>query len=154
MNIKVRTNISSEFQDIEVLINAPEKNEDVQRLENELLSKNTKSLKQIIGMQNNDIFLINVEDVILFFSEEKNNFCKTKDGIFRIKEKLYYLEEILSNKNFIRISNSAIININHVKCFNTSIIGKILVKFKDGTEETVSRRRISEIMKFLKGKGD
>ena len=91
MNIKVRTNISNEFQDIEVLINAPEKNEDVQRLENELLSKNTKSLKQIIGMQNNDIFLINVEDVILFFSEEKNNFCKTKDGIFRIKEKLYYL---------------------------------------------------------------
>lgn len=154
MDIKVRTNISKEFQNIEVCINAPEKNEEVQRLENELLTKASKSIQQIIAMQNNDIFIINVTDVIVFFSEEKNNFCRTKDGIFKIKEKLYYLEDVLPSKDFIRISNSAIININHVKCFNTSIIGKIIVKFKDGNEESVSKRRTSEIMKFLKDRSE
>lgn len=154
MDIKVRTNISKEFKDIEVCINAPEKNEEVQRLENELLANASKSIQQIIAMQNNDIFIINVVDVIVFFSEEKNNFCRTKDGIYRIKEKLYYLEEVLSPKDFIRISNSAIINVNHVKCFNTSIIGKIIVKFKDGNEESVSKRRTSEIMKFLKDRSE
>lgn len=154
MYIKVRTNISNEFQDIEVCINAPERNEEVQMLENELLSKSSKSIQQIIAMQNNDIFIINMSDVILFFSEEKNNFCKTKDGIYKIKEKLYYLEEMLSTKDFIRISNSAIININHVKCFNTSIIGKIIVKFKDGTEESVSKRKTAEIMKFLRDRSE
>ena len=147
MEFKVRTNISSEFQSIEVCINAPEKNEEVQKLENELLSKNYKSIKQIIAMQNNDIFIINVSDVIIFFSEEKNNFCKTK-------EKLYYLEEALPSKDFIRISNSSIININHVKCFNTSIIGKIIVKFKDGNEESVSKRKTTEIMRFLKDRSE
>lgn len=154
MDIKVRTNISNEFQNIEVCINAPERNEEVQILENELLSKSSKSIQQIIAMQNNDIFIINMSDVILFFSEEKNNFCKTKDGIYKIKEKLYYLEEMLSAKDFIRISNSAIININHVKCFNTSIIGRIIVKFKDGTEESVSKRKTSEIMKFLRDRSE
>lgn len=154
MDIKVRTNISNEYQDIEVCINAPAINQEVQMLENELLSITSKSIKQIIAMQNNDIFIINISDIILFFSEEKNNFCKTKDGIYRIKEKLYYLEEMLSPKDFIRISNSAIININHVKCFNTSIIGKIIVKFKDGSEESVSKRKTSEIMKFLKDRSD
>ena len=154
MDIKVCTNISKEFKDIEVCINAPEKNEEVQRLENELLANASKSIQQIIAMQNNDIFIINVVDVIVFFSEEKNNFCRTKDGIYKIKEKLYYLEEVLSTKNFIRISNSAIINVNHVKCFNTSIIGKIIVKFKDGNEESVSKRRTSEIMKFLKDRSE
>lgn len=154
MDIKVRTNISNEFQDIEVCINAPERNKEVQMLENELLSKSSKSIQQIIAMQNNDIFIINISDIILFFSEEKNNFCKTKDGVYKIKEKLYYLEEILSTKDFIRISNSAIININHVRCFNTSIIGKIIVKFKDGTEESVSKRKTAEIMKFLKDRSD
>ena len=154
MDIKVRTNISKEFQNIEVCINAPEKNEEVQRLENEVLTKASKSIQQIIAMQNNDIFIINVTDVIVFFSEEKNNFCRTKDGIFKIKEKLYYLEDVLPSKDFIRISNSAIININHVKCFNTSIIGKIIVKFKDGNEESVSKRRTSEIMKFLKDRSE
>ena len=52
--------------------------------------------------------------------------------------------------NILILSNSAIININHVKCFNTSIVGKIKVKFKDGTEEDVSKRRTTEIMRFLK----
>ena len=154
MKIKVRTNISSEFQEIEVCINAPEKNEEVQRLENELLSRNVNVIKQIIAMRNNDIFIINVSDVIMFFSEEKNNFCKTKDGIFLIKEKLYYLEDVLPSREFIRISNSTIINIKHVKCFNTSIIGRIVVKFKDGNEETVSRRSTAEIMKFLKDRSE
>ena len=154
MKIKVRTNISSEFQEIEVCINAPEKNEEVQRLENELLSRNVNVIKQIIAMRNNDIFIINVSDVIMFFSEEKNNFCKTKDGIFLIKEKLYYLEDVLPSREFIRISNSTIINIKHVKCFNTSIIGRIVVKFKDGKEENVSRRRTAEIMKFLKDRSE
>lgn len=154
MDIKVRTNISNEYQDIEVCINAPAINQEVQMLENELLSITSKSIKQIVAMQDNDIFIINVSDIILFFSEEKNNFCKTKDGIYRIKEKLYYLEEMLSPKDFIRISNSAIININHVKCFNTSIIGKIIVKFKDGSEESVSKRKTSEIMKFLKDRSE
>lgn len=154
MKIKVRTNISSEFQEIEVCINAPEKNEEVQRLENELLSRNVNVIKQIIAMRNNDIFIINVSDVIMFFSEEKNNFCKTKDGNFLIKEKLYYLEDVLPSREFIRISNSTIINIKHVKCFNTSIIGRIVVKFKDGNEENISRRRTAEIMKFLKDRSE
>ena len=154
MNIKVRTNISSNYKNIEICINAPERNETVQRIENELLSKSSNLIKQIIGMQENDIFIINVLDIIMFYSNEKNNFCKTQDGIYRIKEKMYYLEEMLPKNKFIRISNSTIININHVKCFNTSIIGKILVKFKDGSEETVSRRRTSEILKFLKERRD
>ena len=150
MDIKVRTNISSEYQNIEVCINAPEKNEEVQKLENELLLKASKSIETIIGMHDNDIFILNIKDIIEFFSEEKNIFCKTEEGIYRLKEKMYYLEEMLPNKDFIRISNSAIININHVKCFNTSIIGKIIVKFKDGTEETVSKRKTADIMKFLR----
>lgn len=54
-------------------------------------------------MQDNDIFIINVSDIILFFGEEKNNFCKTKDSIYKIKERLYYLEEVLPTKEFVRI---------------------------------------------------
>lgn len=150
MEIKVSTNISSEYKDIEVCINAPERNEEVQRLENDLLIKASNSIQSVIGMQNNDIFLINVSDIIVFYGEDKNIFCRTKDGNYRVKEKMYYLEENLPSKDFIRISNSAIININQVKCFNTSIIGKIIVKFKDGTEENVSKRKTAEIMRFLK----
>lgn len=154
MNINVRTNISNEYKDVEVCINAPERNELVEKLEKELSYVNNETLSQVVGIHNNDLYIIKTSNIIEFFSEEKNNYCRTKDGTFRIKEKMYYLEEALPSKEFIRISNSAIININHVKCFNTSIIGRIQVKFKDGTTEDVSKRRTPEIMSFLKGRNE
>ncbi len=154
MNIKVRTNISSEYDDIEIVINAPEKTNQVIDIENDLLRISSNTIEKIIGMQGNDIFILDVSDIIKFYSEEKNNFCKTQNGTFKIKEKLYYLEENLPQKNFIRISNSVIVNINKVKCFNTSIIGSILIKFEDDTEEYVAKRRVSDVMKFLKNRRD
>ena len=150
MGFKVRTNISEKYEEIEIIINAPKRTEEVQKIEGKLIENDSKIIKQIIGYQGNDIFVIKTEDIILFYSEEKNNYCKTKDGIYMVKEKMYYLDDMLDKNKFIRISNSAIVNIDKIKCFNTSIIGKIVVKFYDNTEVNVSRRRTTEIMKFLK----
>ena len=150
MGFKVRTNISEKYEEIEIIINAPKRTEEVQKIEKKLIGKEAAIIKQIIGYQGNDIFVIKTEDIILVYSEEKNNYCKTKDGIYMVKEKMYYLDDMLDKNKFIRISNSAIINIDKIKCFNTSIIGRIVVKFYDNTEVNVSRRRTTEIMKFLK----
>ncbi len=154
MGFKVRTNIQEKFEEIEVVINAPEKTEEVERLEEELNTMNTKTLTKIIGYQGNDIFIIKTDDVIYFYSEEKNNYCKTNNGIYMVKEKMYYLDDMLKKNKFIRISNSAIVNVDKIKCFNTSIIGKIIVKFNDNTQLDVARRRTKEIMKFLKERRD
>ena len=150
MGFKVRTNISEKYEEIEIIINAPKRTVEVQKIEEKLIENDSKIIKQIIGYQGNDIFVIKTEDIILFYSEEKNNYCKTKEGIYMVKEKMYYLDDMLDKNKFIRISNSAIVNIDKIKCFNTSIVGKIVVKFYDNTEVNVSRRRTTEIMKFLK----
>ncbi len=150
MGFKVRTNISEKYEEIEIIINAQKRTEEVQKIEEKLIENDSKIIKQIIGYQGNDIFVIKTEDIILFYSEEKNNYCKTKEGIYMVKEKMYYLDDMLDKNKFIRISNSAIVNIDKIKCFNTSIVGKIVVKFYDNTEVNVSRRRTTEIMKFLK----
>ena len=73
MNIKVRTNISSEFEDIEIVINSPEKNDLVQRIENSLIFETSKNIQKIIGMKGNDIFIIDVSDILIIYSKEKNN---------------------------------------------------------------------------------
>ena len=150
MKIKVRTEISNQYEDIEVAIYANKLTEEVQTIIEMTQNLNT-NLRKVIGIKNNDIFLINVEDIICFYSEGKSNFCRTIKGEFKIKQPLYELEEKLSTKNFVRISNSCIININQVECFNTGVVGTIMVKFKDGNIEYVSRRRIRQVMKTLKG---
>lgn len=100
------------------------------------------------------ISIIPVQDVIYFFSKEQHNYCKTEKGEFRLKKKMYELEENLDKKQFIRISNSCIANVKYIKKFDLSKIGSIVVRFMDDTTSVVAKRRISYVMKFLKERGN
>lgn len=153
MDIKINTNISNEFKEISVTINAPELSEDIQKLIQYISNINTIP-NQIVANKNNKIYFIDLKKVICFFSKDKHNYVRTQEGIYKIKYKLYELEDLLKQKNFIRISNSCIININQVECFDTSILGTVLVKLKDDTQENVSKRNVSQIMKLLKERGN
>lgn len=149
MNFKILVNVSKKFTEPTISLNVPELNDEVSTIEKKLQNLiNEKN--QLIGTKDYDIYLIETKDIITVYSEDKYNYCKTKDGIFKLKEKLYFLEEILPRNEFIRISNSTIVNIKHIKCFNTSLIGKIIVKLKNGDEFNVSRSRTKDIMNLLK----
>lgn len=149
MKIDVRTNISKKFDKVEININAPERNEEIEFIER-TLGKYERIMKRIIGIKNNSYYIVNVNDIISFYSREKYNYCKTKVEEYRIKEQLYYLEETLPHDIFIRISNGVIINVDYVKCFDTGTIGTIVVEMKDGTKEKVSKRKNKEIINFIK----
>lgn len=99
-----------------------------------------------------DYTLLEIEynDIVMFYSDKKNNYAKVKDKEYLVKSRLYELEEI--SMDFIRISKNCIVNIRHVKKFDISETGKIIVKLDDNTEQIVSRRRTSEIMKYLEGR--
>ena len=150
MDIKVNTNISKEFNDtiIKIEVTAPEVTEDIQKFLNNI-SQITKKKEEIVATKNNEIFLLKSKNVYYFYSDEKNNFAKTNDGIYKIKEKLYELEENLDEKKFIRISNSCIINIDKTKCFDVSQIGSLFAKMEDNTKQEVSKRKIKNVMNFL-----
>lgn len=152
MSINVRTNISQDYkEDIEIVVNASKYTKEVEEIIKNI-QQIANTLESIIGKKGNEISVINIEDVICFYSSEQNNYCKTNKGEFIIKQKLYELEEDLPKNDFIRISNSTIINIKFVECFDVSIIGNILVKFKDGTTEYVSKRRVSRSYEVFKRK--
>ena len=153
MKIKITTNISNEFKEASIIINAPELSDELQNVINYISNINTIP-HQIMASKNNEIYFIDLNKVICFFSKDKYNYARTQDGTYKIKYKLYELEELLKQKDFIRISNSCIINIQQVSCFDTSILGTILVKLKDNTQETVSKRNVSRIMKLLKERGN
>lgn len=149
MKLNIETNISKDRgEDINVKIEASEYTKELAYLI-EIIQNFTNEIDTILGRRNNEVSIINVNDIINFYSDESKTYCKTSRGEFLIKQKLYELEEILPKKDFIRISNSIIANIKYVECFDIGAIGDIVVKFKDGSKENVSKRRISEVKKFL-----
>ena len=79
MGIKVHTNISDEFDDIEVIINAPALTNEVQIITNNV-TRMSSEINEIIGYKGNEIFLLPINEVCYIYSEEKNNFCKSDKG--------------------------------------------------------------------------
>lgn len=154
MKINLKTNISKDHgDDIEVIVNASEYTKDVEDLIKLINTVNKSEISTILGKNGNEVSILDISDIMYFYSEEQNNYCKTQKGTFKINEKLYELEEKLPKANFVRISNSSIINIKYVQCFDVGIVGSILVKFVDNSTQNVSRRRVSQVMKFLKERG-
>lgn len=151
MDIEVDTNISKEHKNIKISITAPELNEEVQNILNNLTTI-CDNKNVIVATKNNEIFLLKTNNILYFFSDDKYNYAKTEEGIFKIKEKLYEIEERYSRIKFIRISSAYIININKVKSFDVSQIGSIVAKMEDGNNILVSKRRIKEVKEFLNGR--
>ena len=151
MKISISTNINSNLKDdeIEVIINASNNSEYLNKIIQNIQSV-SDNIDTIVGSKDNNLSILNVQDIIYFYSCDQNNYCKTKTGVFRIKKKLYELEENLDKKAFIRISNSCIANVNHIESFDLSKIGNIIIKFVDGSNEYGSKRKIRSILKFLR----
>lgn len=102
-----------------------------------------------VVVMNNDYTLLEIkyQDIIAIYSDKKSNYCRTKNGSYKIKSKLYEIEKM--DKNLIRISKSCIVNVKHINKFDISEIGKIIIKLDDNSEEIVSRRKTKSIMKYL-----
>ena len=147
MDINVATNISREFKNIEIIIKAPEMTEEVKSITDSIMEMSNPA-KQIIGTKDNRIYLLTMDEIMSFYSEERNNYCKTQNGIFKIKEKLYELEEKLTKGNYVRISNSCIINLKYVDSFDTSIIGRIEVIFKDNFRDRSKNHLILDLILY------
>ena len=146
IDVKKKRNIELKSNQFNITLEYSEINTEVERFVNYILKYQEESNK-IIVINNNEFVPIDYNDILLFYSDKKYNYCKTKNGNYRIKSKLYEIEK--KNMDFIRISKSCIVNIYHVKAFDISETGRIIVKLDDNTEEFVSRRRIKDIMLYL-----
>jgi len=148
MNIEVATNISKEHKGIKVSITAPEFNDDVQNILNSL-SAVSENRNIIVATKNNELFLLKASDILYFYSDEKYIYAKTKEEGYKVKQKMYELEECLPTNKYIRISSAYIINIDKTISFDMGQIGSLYAKMEDGKKLEVSKRRIKEVKKFL-----
>lgn len=103
----------------------------------------------ITGFTEDSAEIISPDDIIRVYSEGQKVLAVTDKGIFRLRMRLYQVEEKLAGRKFARISNSEIINLSKTANFDLSFAGTIQVKMKNGDTTFVSRRYVSEIKKIL-----
>lgn len=101
-----------------------------------------RPLRRLIGTSGNDATVLEVRAILAFFTRKKAVFAHTSKGDWRIKARMYELEESLPAGDFVRISQSEIVNIAAIKKLDLSFSGTISVQLKDGSRYYVSRRQL------------
>ena len=101
-----------------------------------------RPLRRLIGTSGNDATVLEVRSILAFFTKKKAVYAHTSKGDWRIKARMYELEESLPAGDFVRISQSEIVNIAAIKKLDLSFSGTISVQLKDGSRYYVSRRQL------------
>ena len=107
------------------------------------------ALQVIAGFKDDVLRIIRQEELIRVYAGGGRVYAATGEGEFVLRQRLYEMEERLDGGQFVRISNSEIINLKMAKEFDLSLAGTICVRMTNGTTAYVSRRYVSKIKKIL-----
>ena len=144
--MKIEIKIDDSYIEPKILILTAAMTEDVNLILNKL-SENTPQV--ISGCKNEKIEVIEQEDLIRIYAGSGKVFAVTEKGEYTVRFRLYEIEKRLNHNQFVRISNSEIINLKKVNNFDLSFTGTIRVELTNGTAAYVSRRYVSKIKKIL-----
>lgn len=144
--MQVEIKVDSSYTEPKIIIIAASMTEDISNI----VKKLSEDVPQIIsGSKNGKIEILEQPDLIRAFANGGKVTAVTDKGEYTLRLRLYELEERLSSSQFIRISNSEIINLKKVSNFDLSFTGTICVKMSNGTVTYVSRRYVSKLKKIL-----
>lgn len=104
-----------------------------------ILSENNVYAHYLIGKRDDEIFRLKTAQ-ISHIESFAHDMVAHADGVeYRITERLRRLEEILDPKEFLRVSNSVIVSLNHIKSIKPSLSQKFILTMSDGSKVDVTR---------------
>ncbi len=144
--MQLEVKIDRSYNEPKVIILTASMTEEV----NSILNKLSGQTPQIIsGSKDNKIEVIEQENLIRIYASSGKVLAVTHKGEYELRLRLYEIEERLPSHQFVRISNSEIINLKKVNSFDFSFTGTICVKLTSGTVTYVSRRYVAKLKKIL-----
>lgn len=115
-----------------------------------LVKRISEEAPQVIsGFRNDTLEMLEQSKILRIYASAGKIFATTTSGEYILRLRLYELEERLDKNQFVRISNSEIINLKEVRSFDLSFAGTICVSLSDGTVTYVSRRYVKKIKQLL-----
>lgn len=126
-----------------VVVYAKEKTQLVKKIQN-LLQENEDVL---YGYIDREAVRLEAEDVYCFVVEDNKVFALTRKEKYRVKLRIYQLEN--RYENFVKINQSCMVNIKYIHKFEGSFSGVLKVRMKNGYIDYVSRRNVKKVKERL-----
>ena len=145
--MKVLLDVDLKYKETSVTIHCSEMDDSI----NDILDYlNERKTAFILGKNAEQQHILKPNHVHHFHTEGETVIATTSDGAFKVKEKLYELEEMLPPTKFIRLSKSVIANLHEISYFEPSFNGTLAVHFKSGGKEYASRHYVGRMKDVLR----
>lgn len=133
-----------EDEENKIVAYGPKKNYLIKMIE-DLCSKDDQAL---IGFLDNEIKELNPNMVDAFVTIDEKVFAVYKNSKYLIKKRLYELYDLF-NTSYIYINQGCLANVNRIDHFEVNLGGTLLIVFKSGYKDYVSRRKLKEVKERL-----
>ncbi len=144
--MQVEIKIDASCSEPKVIILTDTMTEEVNAIVQKLSDRN---LPIISGTKDGKTKILEQDELFRIYAGGGKVFAETNYGEYLLRLRLYEAEDRLNPAQFVRISNSEIINLKKVKNFDLSFVGTISVEMANGTTTYVSRRYVAKIKKLL-----
>lgn len=127
--MKIRIEVDENLIEDELIIRCSRLNDDITKIQRAAADIATKTQRFIFYKGDTEYYLTLEE--VLFFETEADSICvHTVDNVYQTKYRLYELEELLPGY-FMRVSKSAILNINQIYSISRNLSASSIVQFQN-----------------------
>ena len=144
--MKIKKIIEPEYSEIEIHICGDKETKEL----NLVYDKVKNVLVQSITAYDEDVVKkIPCTDIIHIYTQDKKVWVSSVEGHYRLRLRMYELDEMLDHNIFLRVSSSEIVNLDKILSMDTGITGTIVMNLCGGEQIYVSRRYVTKIKKAL-----
>ena len=119
----------------QVVLECVEMNEDFEDIRKYVLMKDDT----ILGYIDEKVYQIPLAEILYFEAVGEQVFAYTTDNLYSIKNRLYELEALYSDRKFIRCSKSMVVNIMKIESFRPAMESRFYAKMTNGEDIIISR---------------
>lgn len=143
--MKIEIFVDEEATDWQISVTCKQLSPDVEKILATLRMMN----HQLIARKNDEIYLLDIADVIYIESVDRTCFIYTADEIYESDFRLYELEQQLEEYGFVRVSKSFLIHLQKIHSLKADINRKIRITMSNGEQIMASRQYADELKKRL-----
>lgn len=148
--IQVRFQQDPDEQNIDVLVRARERDEEVEALLARISGSRPDRLT--VTAADGTQVRLRPEEIILVSMRKQQARIETQTGSYTVRQTLQTIEQALEGCNFLRISRSELINMDKIEKIDFTVKRELRLELTGGIETWASRRCIPAVRARLKGK--
>jgi len=133
------------LEDDEIIIRCRKPTKAIQKI-HQIISEETSLKPNLVFYKENEEYYFPLQEVLFFETGGENVFAHTADDAFRIKFRLYELEEMLPGY-FVRAAKPTIVNIRHILSINRNLTSASLMQFHNSHKKVYVSRLYYQTLK-------